>query len=251
MDCILPNTRTRAVGTLSLLIVVCAVTLSACSEADSAGQSGDQALRKDLPSPSIVANSSDYLNVAVHYVSYVDSGNAAVIAEPAVREMLAGVSDAWKQCLIGLTLEKYETLNPASLGETYNPGQYSEIDSVRQRLTDGNSLLMIASGAWGRNGNLGTANCYSSFPGDAADGVICEGWAAANVNLLAHEVGHWFNLRHTNSSVDDYVGDTIPGNTSFNLMESIIGVNQRYLTNGQCARARENLAQWRRNAITN
>lgn len=235
----LKRTHKRANGILfSLLALGAGMTVSACGSGATGGTmdgSGLSEIRRELPSPDEVATSTDYLKVAVKYVAYRDSNGTVVADEQSVRDMVAVASSVWEQCNIGLELVKYEVVEPSAYGLSYNPGSYGEIDRARMQFQDDKHLLIMGTGTWGRSNNLGSANCYSSFPGDAAEGVICEKKSAASGMIMAHEIGHWFYLKHTG-----------PGS---NLMDPLIGASDDTLTDDQCERARRTIGESRRNSV--
>lgn len=240
----LKRARLRARGVLlSLVTLLSSFAVTACGSGNgAAGGSADlsspglaDGLRRTLPSADEVAKSSDYLKVAVKYVSYRDSNGTVVADEPSVRDMLARTTSVWAQCNIGLELTQYDVVEPDSSGLSYNPGTYSEIDRARMKFQDDRHLLIMGTGSWGRNANLGSANCYSSFPGDDADGIICESRTAVSGMVISHEIGHWLYLTHTGPDS--------------NLMDPLVGPSDDAITDAQCERARRTIGEFRRNAV--
>lgn len=242
MDRIIENrTHARAKGIFfSLLALSTGLVATACGNGATGGTmdgstSTGNDFRRELPAPDEVARSSDFLAVAVKYVSYRDSNGAVVADEQSVRDMIASASKVWERCNIGLELATYEVVDPSAYGLAYNPGTYDEIDRARMEFEDDRHILIMGTGTWGRGRDLGSANCYSSFPGDAADGVICEKKSAVSATLMAHEVGHWFYLKHTGPDS--------------NLMDPIIAPSDVTITDAQCERARRTIGESRRNSV--
>lgn len=232
---------------LSLIFALTGVVLTACGGAPNGGLSEG---RKELGSASEVAASTDDLKIAVHYVAFKDSAGA-VISEATAKQMLGEASQKWAQCNISFALEKYDAIDPSSIGAQISPANYSELDFMREKLQTNSDLLVIATASWNRSGDLGNtgSNCFSSFPGDEAEGIVCEAGVLTNSLLLSHEVGHWLNLIHTDDPNADYVDDTTAANASVNLMSHFVSPSNNQLTPGQCARARSSIADSRRNAV--
>lgn len=236
--------RTKGV-LLSIMALFSGLLVTACGSGNGATAgvastastgTGDNTPRRQLPSADEVAKSSDYLKVAVKYVSYRSANGTVVADEQSVRDMTIKLSEVWAQCNIGFELTQYEVVEPATLNLPFNPGSYSEIDKARMKFQDDTHILLMGTGTWNRSdGTLASANCYSSFPGDQAEGVICEQSAAVNSTLLAHEVGHWFYLTHTT--------------TGTNLMEPLVGSGDSAITAAQCELARRTVGESRRNSV--
>lgn len=235
---------------MSIVSIALGLVATACGKDYAGGVDGGGG-RRELPSAQEVAGSSDMLTIAVHYVSFRDGSGAPVVDEGAARSVVENISNYWRQCNIQFSIESFDAIDPTSVGARYNPSNYSELDNMRTAMQNGNSLLMIATGTWNRSGTLGNSgsNCYSSFPGDAAEGVVCEQKSSAKDFMLAHESGHWLNLRHTNDPSTDAVDDTNSGNVALNLMDHVVAASHDELTPGQCYRAREAIGSSRRGTV--
>lgn len=239
---------------VSSLVCFGLITLSMASTScgkDYAGGAMEEGPRKELPSAQEVAGSDEMLTIAVRYLAFTDSSGAPVAQNGAVQQMVEGMSRYWRQCAIQFSLEEYQSIDAGSIGARYNPSNYSELDEMRMATQNDSQLTVIGTGAWNRSGSLGASgsNCYSSFPGDRAEGIVCEFKSAAKDFMMAHEVGHWLNLRHTNSPSTDAVDDTHSGNVAGNLMDHVVATSHDKMTPGQCYRAREAIGSHRRNAV--
>lgn len=234
---------------LSLAAITTGLLVTACGKDYAAGQ--EMAGRRPLPSAEEVAGGTDMLTIAVKYISFRDSNGGTVVDEGAARNVVDKMSNYWRQCNIQFALETYETVAPGDIGARYNPANYSELDEMRIAAHSDMHMIVIATGAWNRSGSLGNSgsNCYSSFPGDAAEGIVCEQKSAAKEAMMAHEAGHWVNLRHTNNPGTDGVDDTNAGNVGNNLMDHVVATYNDDLTAGQCYRAREAIGRSRRASV--
>lgn len=234
---------------MSLAAIALGLMATACGKDYAAGQQVEG--RRELPSAEEVAAGSDMLTIAVKYISFNSADGGTVVDEAAARNVVDKMSHYWRQCNIQFALEQYQTISPSDIGARYNPANYSELDEMRIAAHSDMHLIMIATGSWNRSGSLGNSgsNCYSSFPGDAAEGIVCEQKSAAKEAMMAHEAGHWVNLRHTNSPGTDGVDDTNSGNVSNNLMDHVVATYHDDLTAGQCYRAREAIGRSRRATV--
>ncbi|MBI3554720.1 MAG: hypothetical protein HY074_00480 [Deltaproteobacteria bacterium] len=188
--------------------------------------------------------------IAVRYLDFRDPKTGKAISDAeSVNTMVNEVSEVWAQCQVGFRLEAYDAIDPRQYGTGFSPVSFAELDHLREATENKRYLTMIGTGAWNRSGNLGHSgsNCYSSFPRDAADGIVCEAKVAKNPILHAHEAGHWLNLKHTNDPASDGVADTTAQNSEHDLMNHFVAPGNRLLTPGQCQRAREAITEWRQN----
>lgn len=242
--------RKCAKNIMSVAAIITGFIATACGK-DYAGGVDGAATRRSLPSAQEIAGGSDTLALAVHYVSFRDSSGNVVVDQAAAQKAVQSMSNYWRQCHIEFALESYESIDPSTIGARFNPANYSEIDDIRHAMQNDRTLLMVATGTWNRSGTLGNSgsNCYSSFPDDSADGLVCEQKSAAKDFMLAHEAGHWLNLRHTNDPSADGVEDTNSSNVSANLMDHVVAASHDQVTAGQCYRAREAIGTSRREIV--
>ncbi|MBI3557377.1 MAG: hypothetical protein HY074_14020 [Deltaproteobacteria bacterium] len=188
------------------------------------------------------------LVIGVRYLAFRNPANSqAVAAEADVSTMVKEMNTVWSQCNLTFQLEEYKQVDPREYNARYSPANYSELDNLREATENSRYLTLIATGPWNRSGTLGASgsNCYSSFPGDAADGVVCESRVAVSPMLHAHEAGHWFGLYHTDDPNADGIADTTAENSGQDLMNHFVRPEDRLLTPGQCERARQTVAHSR------
>jgi hypothetical protein len=201
------------------------------------GSGGGIGGRRSIASASELMKSKEDLTVAVRYLSFVDESGGAVADESSVRQMVDEMSRVWSRCNISFALERYEKIAPSVVGARFNPANYSELNAMRKETQTDSDLLIIGTGKWNRAGDLGNggSNCFSSFPGDAADGIVCEQKSAKSPVVMAHEAGHWLNLRHVTASR--------------NIMNHLIAKSNTLFSDSQCEKARAAIGDARRNTV--
>lgn len=235
---------------MAISMAATVLSVTACGSEAGRGPGSEFLGRRELGAADVVANSNEQLKVAVRYLAF-RGGDGAVAKRDAVEKMVSHMSDVWSQCYIGFMLENYSEIEPSGINAQFSPANYSELDSMREATQSDSDLEIIGSGKWNRAGDLGNSgsNCYSSFPGDQAQGIVCEASSAASPTIMAHEVGHWLNLYHTDDPTSDYIDDTTWQNQAGNLMLHLVAPTNTELTHGQCARARSAIAKFRRGAV--
>lgn len=115
-------------------------------------------------------------------------------------------------------------VEPKSYALAYQPSSMAELGTVRQALSDSNTMLVVTTGQW--NGELGSsaANAWSVMPPTGPFGVVLEQSVAYYGGLIAHELGHYLNLQHVNDA--------------YNVMNPVIYSNSFNLLDNQCTEAR-------------
>jgi hypothetical protein len=204
--------------------------------------------------PNAVASDSPppgHLEVNVHYIAFRDATGQAITDENTVNAALDHASKEWAQCDIGFKLEKFEAVDPSVLASRYSPANYNELDIMRQRGQSNHDLLIVGTGPWDRSGDLGDSgsNCYSTFPGDSAQGIVCERSQASSPMMLSHESGHWMNLMHPDDPSNDGSDGTKANDISINLMNHMVAPDNTQLLPQQCQRARAAVDQYRKSDL--
>jgi hypothetical protein len=192
-----------------------------------------------------------HIEVSVHYMAFRDETGQALTDENTIKGALDKMSSEWSQCDVGFKLEKFEAIDPSVLGARYSPANYTELDEMRQKGQTNHDLLIVGTGPWDRTGTLGDSgsNCYSSFPGDSAQGIICERSQAASPSMLSHESGHWMNLMHPDDPSNDGSDGTKSNDISINLMNHMVAPENKQLLPQQCQRARAAVQQYRKSDL--
>jgi len=82
----------------------------------------------------------------------------------------------------------------------YNTTTWAEFNTLRGLAEVNNAvdLFFVNTLSWGGNGWCG----YSSFSGDAVQGIGIDNGCVGDNALVAHEVGHYFDLFHTHETVN-------------------------------------------------
>ncbi|MBU6154955.1 MAG: hypothetical protein KGP28_11680 [Bdellovibrionales bacterium] len=189
------------------------------------------------PSPSKPSESSpsfqtckssdqEFQCLALKIVSYEDSGTPSVLGKIQAETLTNEINKVWSQCKIGFQIERYESVNPLTLGLQYNPEWRSQAGKVRSTFSDNNSLLVVATGKL-----TSSTIAVTQMPGYGPFGVLVEDSFANNPLTVGHELGHYMGLYHFRNSS--------------NLMNPYIGTYTENLTPSQCQIARAtNQREW-------
>jgi hypothetical protein len=175
--------------------------------------------------------------LALKYVAYRDAQDRPLVEEREARELLAAVNRIYSTCSIQFQLEEFQAARPEEHRLSFQPSRMRELDPIRSSFEDPSRLVVIATGPWNRSGGLGSdgANAWTMMPGDRPSGTVVESTFARNVNLLAHELGHYLNLEHRT--------------VRENLMNPVIYRDSVQLDPAQCDDIRSAATTWRSAAL--
>jgi hypothetical protein len=168
--------------------------------------------------------------LALKYVSYLDGQGRPVVPRELAARNLEGINALWSQCGIAFEIERYLAVDPADYGLAFQTASSAEIATIRRRLADSRTLLVVTTGAWTGTLGSGSANAWTAMPGSASYGVVLESGVGAFANLIAHELGHYLNLGHPSDPA--------------NVMNAVIYTGSTALTASQCATARGAADAW-------
>ena len=169
--------------------------------------------------------------LALRFVSYQDPTGRPVVNQDEAKQTVAGINSVWAGCGIQFTLESYELVAPNDFGVAFNPSQFFELDLIRSRFVQDQSLLIVASGPWAQGSQLQAygANAWSTGPFLQSPGIVVEQAMAHYANLIAHELGHSLNLPHLSDAMD--------------LMNPVVFPNSTRLYEQQCEVAQDSLTE--------
>jgi hypothetical protein len=238
--------RTRLVALLALATA----SLSGCDSAvESPGQTGD--LRpdgsvtqppQDPPAndpptggsggegsaalgPTCASSDPDRQCISVKLVSYESSG-VPVVSEQQAVALIAGVNSIWAPCNIAFEIGEYVSIDPTTVGLTYGAGSQNELTSIRNRFSDNDTFLLVATGPWS-----GSYIAWTVLPGGGPYGAVVESGFANHAVTVAHELGHYMGLDHSG--------------TNGNVLYPVVYSSNTSVTSGQCSSSRSiNESYW-------
>ncbi len=171
--------------------------------------------------PEVCEGSNDKICIGVKYVAYKDSSGKPVLSAKQALANIRGVNEIWKQCGIAFQLEKFEEIDPKAYGLPFS-GSAVEANTAdaRAALEEDNTFLVVTTGAW----NV-TKNAWAQTPGNPPYGVVLESEVGTNVNIIAHELGHYLDLDHSSNRSNLLSAVIYP--TSTNLSDSQCEITQK------------------------
>lgn len=177
---------------------------------------------------SCTGGDSSKICLAMHFVTYKDSGGKAVASQAAAATIIHTMNTLWAACNIGFQIEKYDAVTPADYGLSYGSQSQNELNAIRGAFSSpSNELLGVTTGPWGT-----AVNAWTNMPGSALDGAVMEASIVGYGGgiIYAHEFGHYLGL--------DHVSDTS------NLMNPVIYTTSKTLSASQCAAARSTASSY-------
>lgn len=187
-----------------------------------------------IPAPTPAAEiaqapSSKTLTLGVDYVMYRERFALSAVdveSEKKILKQWEEVNQIWKPCEIQFQLDHFRAVDPSEYHLNERTMELGELNEIRARFATETSLLVVLTHAWDRRGSLGShmANGWTTLPGDGIYGAILEGPTLDFPNILAHELGHYLNLKHSEEKPD--------------LMHPIVYPHSVEITPLQCEEAR-------------
>ncbi len=199
-------------------------------EPDLAGDNGPTGLPVNPHNPDQKPQSGcdrsnpDNICVGLKYVVYKDSTGQATLSQSEVNELVKGVNAIWATCKISFAVDQYLAANPADYQLNYQPSTMGELTSIRNAFQPDRSFLVVSTGTWNRAGGI-YANAWTSMPGSYPYGVVIERPVNSNINMIAHELGHYLSLDHVQ-------------NSSY-MMNPTIYASSQYISASECQAARD------------
>lgn len=140
--------------------------------------------------------------LGIKYVTYKNTAGTVTATETEALENLRAINQVWAQCRIQFQIDHYLAVNPADFHLAYATANLADLDDIRNSFEANDTLLIVTTGTWNRGGSLGNtgANAWTNMPGGGPYGVVLEQPVATYGNIIAHEIGHYLNLPHTNDT---------------------------------------------------
>lgn len=169
---------------------------------------------------------TETLCLGVDYVTYREELEQDKEIENQILLQIEEVNRIWKVCEIQFQVDHHIPVDPAELQLNHRIAEFMELSEIRKLFATDSELLVVLTGKWDRSGSLGVqlANAWTTLPGDGLYGVIMERPMGMQPHLLAHELGHYLGLTHTDHGSE--------------LMYPIIYPNSITLTPDQCVSVR-------------
>jgi hypothetical protein len=222
----------------SLALIPLFLILSGCgpgaNELSGSSQNDPQA---QIPNPnpsaqtyfsSCESNDPEVHCIGLKVVSFENQSGSPVLKESETLKLITEMNEVWKPCKVAFQLEKFQSLQPESVGLPYSPDWKRDSDSIRAHFDEDNRFLIVAVGPW-TNSTIAVAQ----MPGNGPYGVLVSEKYAKNAYTVGHELGHYQGLYHLRNKR--------------NLMNSYIGPFTSGLGSAQCSIARRtNLKYWQK-----
>lgn len=139
---------------------------------------------------------ADATKVALKFVEYTDASGKPVITPEEASKLTREMNEVlYPQCGIYFVAEEHLAVDPAKQGLAFNTSSMSELNPIRSKFQDPSRLVVVNTGAWD-HGGMGSANAWTTMPGEPLAGAVIEEKVAKFANIVAHELGHYLGLDH-------------------------------------------------------
>lgn len=180
------------------------------------------------------------LGVAIYALSI---GSAPAVSRTEAESWFEGATRIWNQCGVRLQFEQYKMINAELASLPYQPKNQADLEKIRRSVFESDYVNISVTGEW-QGAPFAASAAYTNFPNASLLGTVAQIAATKTPTLLAHELGHYFNLLHVDDPSSDLVEDTKEGNIGVscsgpsNLMWAKVCEKHNWvLTTGQCDRA--------------
>lgn len=155
--------------------------------------SPDQAIRDQT------SGDSDSIKIALKYVAFEDSTGNPVLNQKALAKLNQEINDLYAPCKIEFIPEEYAPVDPRRYGLEFNTQSMNDLTPIRAQFKDNHRLVVINTGDWNHS-SMGSANAWTTMPGEDPAGAVIEANAATFAGIVAHELGHYLSLDHKSDS---------------------------------------------------
>lgn len=142
---------------------------------------------------------SNVMSLALKYVAFQDNSGNPVVNKKSMNKLTQEINDLYSLCNIKFVAEEYTPVDPRQFGLEFNTQSMSDLTPIRTQFKDNQRLVVINTGDWNHH-SMGSANAWTTMPGESPAGVVIEANAATFAGIVAHELGHYLSLDHRSDS---------------------------------------------------
>src|SRR5262249_9447959 len=115
----------------------------------------------------VCKNSSGTICLGLKYVVYENPRGIPVESDREALDNVRNINQLWHDCGIQFQIDRYQEIKPDQEQLRYRTANYGELDEIRSKFMDDETLLVVMTGTWDRRGSLGTsfANAWTNMPG--------------------------------------------------------------------------------------
>lgn len=204
------------------------------AEATETSQSSSSADSTNTGNKYSAPSDAKQLTLALKYVAFLDNSGQPVLNQNSINKLTQEINGLYAPCNIHFVAEEFKPVDPKNYGLEFNTQSMNELNPIRSQFSDNKRLVVINTGDWNHS-SMGSANAWTTMPGENPAGAVIEANAASFAGIVAHELGHYLSLDH---KTDDS-----------NLMNPIIYPDSTAISLSQCDEMRNAAVSYWTSAI--